>query len=74
MTRLHRRKDVEVSPVGEQFDMITVSPEGVRAVSDYLGSEVAREVPVRMTGPQYRGFMAHLYDQLNTNMVACRSI
>ena len=63
MTRLNRRKDVEVSPVGEQFDMIPVSPEGVRAVSDYLGSEVAPGVPVRMTGPQYRGFMAHLYGQ-----------
>ena len=62
MTGLHSRKDVEVSRVGEQFDMIPLSPEGVRAVSDYLGSEVTPDVSVRMTGSQYRGFMAHVYE------------
>ena len=72
MTGLHSRRDVEVSRVGEHFDMIPLSPEGVRAVSDYLGSEVRPEVPVRMTGPQYRGFMAHLqehkYDGFSINL------
>lgn len=52
-----------MSPVGERFDIIPVSPEGVRAVSDYFGSEVAPQIPLRMTGRQYKRFMANVYER-----------
>lgn len=52
-----------MAPAGDQFDMFPVSPKGVRAMADYLGSSVAPGVPVRMTGPQYRNFMVHLHER-----------
>ena len=60
---LHRRRDVEVSRVGEQFDIVPLSPKGVRAMSEYLGGEIVPQVPVRMTDAQYTGFMAHIRQQ-----------
>lgn len=53
------RNDVFVSPVGEEFDIIPVTPEAVRVVSKFLGSTVAPHVPLRMTDSEYRRFAAH---------------
>ncbi len=58
---LHRRLDVEVSAVDNQFDLVPVSSAGNRAMSDYLGRSVESHVPVRMTKEQYRHFCARRY-------------
>ena len=64
MVGLNQRSDVEVAEVSnlpDQFDLIPVSDDGVRAISGYFGCKAETDAPVRVTADQYQEFNEYIY-------------
>ena len=63
MAGLNQQNDVEiaeVSDVSDQFELIPVSNDGVRAIRGCLGCEAEMGTPVRVTDDQYRKFSEYV--------------
>jgi len=63
VTGLNHQNDIEVAKVSaspDEFDLIPVSEDGVRAVSGHLGRDAEINAPVRVTDDQYQRFHEYL--------------
>ncbi len=66
MPGLNQQHDVEVAEVqgeSDEFDLTPLTPKGVLVLSEYLGRQTEKGVPIRVTDRQYRGLNEYTYER-----------